>query len=107
MWKYLNICKKNKKSKRDIIEISFKEIKKDECILIDVRSKKEYLEGHLPGAINIPLSNIRKGIKNIEQENKKIVLYCQSGARSKKAAKILEDMQYQEIYNLTGGIENI
>ena len=103
MWKYLNMLKKGK---RNIKEISFEDIEKENYVLIDVRSKREYLEGHLNGAINIPLSIIKKSMNNIEK-NKKILVYCQSGNRSKKALKILEDLGYTDIYNLKGGLENI
>ena len=108
MWRYFNVWKKNisKKAKRVIREINYQDIKKDEYLLIDVRSKKEYLEGHLNGAINIPLSNIKENINEIEKD-KKILLYCQSGLRSKKAFKILEDLGYKNVYNLKGGLENI
>lgn len=102
MWKK----SENKKIKRDIKEISFEDIKKNEYILIDVRSRGEYLEGHLNGAINIPLSDIKKEISNINM-NKKVLLYCQSGIRSKKALRILENLGYHEIYSLKGGLENI
>lgn len=102
MWKK----SENKKIKRDIKEISFEDIKKDEYILIDVRSRGEYLEGHLNGAVNIPLSTIKKGINNIARD-KKILVYCQSGVRGKKALKILEDLGYKDVYNLKGGLENI
>ena len=75
-------------------------------ILLDVRTDAEYKEGHINGAINIPLSNIKDEINKFEK-TEKILLYCQSGLRSKKGAKILESLGYKEIYNLTGGIENI
>lgn len=107
MWKYLNMWKKdkNKKTKREIKEITYEEIRND-YIIIDVRSRKEYKEGHINGAINIPLSNIKDEINKFEK-TEKILLYCQSGLRSKKGAKMLESLGYKEIYNLTGGIENI
>ena len=100
MWKRKNV-------KRRFREISYEDIKKDKYILVDVRSRKEYLEGHLDGAINISLFNLKKEFKNKINENDKIVVYCQSGIRSKKALKILEDIGYKNVYNLTGGIENI
>lgn len=103
MWKYLN---RWKKSKRDIKEISYEDIEKENYVLIDVRSRREYLEGHLNSAINIPLSSIKKEINHIEKE-KKILVYCQSGVRSKKALKILEDLGYKDVCNLKGGLENI
>lgn len=105
MWKKISLWK-NFKHKRDIKEVSFDDININEYFLIDVRSKKEYLEGHLNGAINIPLFNIRKNIDKVNT-NKKILVYCQTGSRSKRALKILEELGFSEVYNLKGGIENL
>ena len=69
MWKYLNMWKKdkNQKTKREIKEITYEEIRND-YIIIDVRSRKEYKEGHINGAINIPLSNIKDEINTNYKE---------------------------------------
>lgn len=90
-------------------DISYKELKKfiknKEIYLIDVRSGQEYEEGHLEGALNIPLYNIEKDIeKNIKNKDDTIILYCSSGSRSKKAKEILEKLGYGEVYNLKEGI---
>ena len=105
MWKSFNLWKNHKKIKRDIKEISFDDINLNDYFIIDVRSKKEYQEGHLNGAINIPLFNIKTNIDKINT-NKKVLVYCQSGVRSKKALKILEDLGIKNVYNLKGGLEN-
>ena len=93
-------------------DISYKELKKfiknKEIYLIDVRSGQEYEEGHLDGALNIPLYNIEKDIeKNIKNKDDTIILYCSSGSRSKKAKEILEKLGYGEVYNLKEGIDKI
>ena len=76
--------------------------------LIDVRSNQEYEEGHLSGAINIPVYNIENEIeKKVKNKNDIIILYCSSGNRSKEAKKILEKLGYENVYNLKGGIEKI
>lgn len=103
---FFRLWKKNKKIKRDTNELNYYEIKLEEYFIIDVRTKKEYQEGHLNGAINIPLSDIKGKIKDMNID-KKILLYCQSGIRSKKALKILKDLGYNDIYHLKGGLENI
>ena len=83
-------------------------MKKNNVYLIDIRSKQEYEEGHLDGAINISLYNIEKEIeKVVKNKSSKVILYCSSGSRSKKAKKILEDLGYNEVYNLEGGIDKI
>ncbi len=104
MWKKFSLWKNNKK--RNIKEVSFDDINLKDYYIIDVRSKKEFEEGHLNGAINIPSFNIKRNINKIDT-NKKILVYCQSGERSKKALKILEDAGVKNVYNLKGGIENI
>lgn len=106
MKRLFELWKNSKKIKREIKEINYENIKTDNYLIIDVRSKNEYAEGHINGAINIPLSVIKKENYKIPK-NKKILLYCQSGTRSKKAGKILEDLGYKEIYNLKGGLENM
>lgn len=105
MWKTLNMCKKNK---RNIKEVNYNEINLKEYIIIDVRSKREFSEKHLNGAINIPLPEIKKNIeKYIKDRNKKLLICCQVGTRSAKAVEILESIGYINVYNLKGGLENI
>lgn len=78
------------------------------AILLDVRSKQEYDEYHLNGAICIPtyelISQIEKIVENKEQT---IIVYCQSGGRSKKAINILKKIGYDNIYEIAGGIDNL
>ena len=105
LWKNMRI---NRKYERKIKEVEYNEINLNEYIIIDVRSRREFREGHLNGAINIPLSDINKSIeKQIRNKESKILIYCQYGIRSKKAAEILEDLNYTQVYNLKNGLENI
>ncbi len=60
------------------------------------------------GAINIPLYNLAECFKfKLKDKNKIIVVYCQSGIRSKKAVKILFKMGFENLYNLKGGLDEI
>ena len=105
LWKNLKV---HKKFKRNIKEITFQEINTNEYKIIDVRSRREYAENHLNTAINVPLPEIKTNIeKYIKDKNKKILIYCQTGVRSKKASEILENLGYTNVYNLKGGLENI
>lgn len=70
----------------------------DTSKIIDVRTEKEYKEGHLKNAINIPHSEIREKINaHVKDKEEKIILYCRSGRRSAIAKKILEEMGYKNI----------
>ncbi|RMF96334.1 MAG: rhodanese-like domain-containing protein [Candidatus Schekmanbacteria bacterium] len=75
-------------------------------MLIDVRTRPEYEEGHIVGVKKlIPLDKLESRIGELEEfKNKKIVLYCRSGSRSSRAAKILLSHGFKKIYNLQGGI---
>ena len=79
---------------------------KEGAILIDVRTRQEFLEGHLEGAILIPYYEISKKVADIiPNKNQAIIVYCQNGGRSQKAYKTLNNMGYNNIYNLKSGIE--
>lgn len=79
-----------------------------EAKLIDVRSPQEYKEGHLEGAINIPLYDIEKCIEQeIKNKESTIIVYCQSGGRSRKATQILKEKEYTNVYQIEGGLDNL
>lgn len=73
-----------------------------ESIIIDVRSKAEYDSGHIESSINIPHTEIEK---INYKKNKKIIVYCASGKRSKIAAEKLNEMGYKNVYDM-GSISN-
>lgn len=68
--------------------------------LIDVRESFEFVEGHVPGAKNIPLDQIAHIAESLEGS---IVLICASGGRSSHAAQYLAMFGQTEIANLVGG----
>lgn len=83
-------------------------LKENNGVLLDVRSKQEYEETHLPGAINISLYDLKKeAIKSIPDKNKLVVVYCSCGSRSKQAQNLLEQLNYQNVYNLKNGINAV
>ncbi len=77
---------------------------KTEYILIDVRTKEEYEEGHIPGALLIPYDEI--GPKKPDYpKDKLVIVYCRSGRRSAIAAEALEDLGFKEVVDF-GGVGN-
>lgn len=83
--------------------LALKEYLSDKITIIDVRTPEEYQGGHLPGVINIPVDNLANEIR--EDLGQVIVVYCQSGRRSKAASEILEDLGYQVVLD-GGGISS-
>lgn len=71
--------------------------------LVDVRTPSEYAEGHVAGAKNIPLSDLAQHLGEIDKDHA-VVVYCHSGRRSAKAAKLLAAEGF-EVHDL-GGMNN-
>jgi len=72
-------------------------------MLIDVREPNEYKSGYIPGARNIPLSQLNRRLAEIPQD-RDLFLYCRSGMRSTNAARILHKHGYTKLSHLKGGI---
>ena len=79
-------------------------INKD-ILLIDVRTPGEYASGHLENSVNINFraSNFKDLIGELDK-NQDVYVYCKVGGRSASAAKTMEDMGFNKIYDLKGGI---
>jgi len=93
-------------------EISYKKMqdliqKNANAILLDVRSKQEFEEGHLDGSINIPLYEIDKELEKLPDRKSMIIIYCASGHRSKQAKEKLEKEGYENIYHLKNGLDGM
>ena len=76
---------------------------RDNVHLIDVRSPAEIAQGAIPGADHLPLHLLPLQLDRIPS-NKKVVLYCRSGARSAQACAFVEAQGKSNVYNLRGGI---
>jgi len=64
--------------------------------LVDVRDPKEFAEGHMPGAVNIPSTTFAAG-SGVLDKGKQIIVYCNSGARSYNAYRKLQKLAYPNI----------
>ena len=80
-----------------------KEMMNENTVVLDVRTKTEYEMNHIENAINIPLDEIDQvALEKLKDKNQTILVYCQSGARSKQASQKLVDLGYTEVYNFGG-----
>lgn len=88
--------------------ISVEQVKADldegkDFVLLDVRTPEEYEEGHIEGALNIPLKELAYEVENeIPDVETAIYLYCRSGVRVITAGHILYDLGYENVYNMGG-----
>ena len=76
----------------------------DNAVLVDVREEKEYKAGHIPDAINVPLSGLSKNINKLEKyKNKPLILSCRTHNRSLRAAALLSRQGFEDLKVLHGG----
>lgn len=74
----------------------------DNSYLLDVRTVKEFAAGHIEGAVNIPVDEIRQRLHEIPSA-KRIDIYCEAGLRGYLANRILRQNGFHEVFNLSGG----
>ena len=72
------------------------------AMLVDVRTPEEYRAGHIPGSINVPLQQIEDIELEVAEKNTPLYIYCRSGARSRQATAMLQEMGYEEVHNIGG-----
>lgn len=74
-------------------------INADTATIVDVRTRAEFLFGHVPGAVNIPLNSIPGKIEELKKMSKPVIFCCASGARSGQATMYSQQMGVTEAYN--------
>lgn len=106
---YQEFCGFNMKQQDDVKSISISEFlelqnSNEPFQLIDVREDFEYEISNIEG-VHIPLADVEDEVDQIVSD-KKVVVHCKAGGRSKKAIQLLEkDYGFTNLYNLTGGID--
>jgi len=73
-------------------------------VMLDVRTPKEYAEGHIKGALFIPVQELETRLSEVPKD-KQVYVYCYSGVRSARASTILAKHGFTNIENVMGGIQ--
>lgn len=92
---------------RNLSADQFEQLLQDRNVqLVDVRTVAEYTEGHLPGSVNINVLDeaFAARVDEILQKEQPVAVYCKSGRRSRKAARLLVEKGYR-VCNLDKGIQ--
>jgi molybdopterin/thiamine biosynthesis adenylyltransferase/rhodanese-related sulfurtransferase len=95
--------------KREINEISPKDAAErltaePRPVLLDVRERDEWEQGHIPGAIHIPRGNLESRIDNaVPDRAAPVIVYCAAGNRSAYAAKTLNELGFGDVLSISGG----
>src|SRR5215510_7347622 len=73
-------------------------------IVLDVREREEYREGHLDGAVSLPRGFLEIKVEStIPDKTAPVIAYCAGGTRSLLAAKVMKEMGYQNVISMSGG----
>lgn len=83
-------------------EVNQKRASEEEIAVLDVREKEEWKEGHIPGAIHIPLGQLQERINEVPRTCP-IAVTCASGQRSSSAVSLLQREGFQDVENIVGG----
>jgi glyoxylase-like metal-dependent hydrolase (beta-lactamase superfamily II)/rhodanese-related sulfurtransferase len=78
------------------------EARSAEAVLVDVREPDEYVAGHVPGAVNVPQADLASRLDELPPE-RQILVICQGGFRSLRAAQFLKQQGYDRVVNVEGG----
>lgn len=110
---FLTACGQNEKNDQEAayLNITAEEAKtimdsQEGYVILDVRTQAEYDQGHIPGAIVIPDTEVKdKAEEMLPDKDQLILVYCRSGRRSKNAAQILAELGYTNIREFGGIID--
>ena len=81
------------------MRIDFSKMVEEGAIILDVRSKSEYENGHIPDSLNIPVDQLEHNLNKLKDKNKAIITCCASGMRSAAAKNILKSNGYSMVYD--------
>ena len=80
-------------------------INRGKTTIVDVRSSEEFAAGHLRDAKHIPLADLSARIGELDKsKTRTVVMVCQTGARSDKAARQLQAAGFEDVHSLEGGL---
>ncbi|MFQ5847333.1 MAG: rhodanese-like domain-containing protein [Candidatus Methylomirabilales bacterium] len=84
------------------IDINTLEMRPPRAVVLDVREPQEYAHGHVPGAVNIPQADLASRLDEVPRDWP-VMIICQSGMRSLRAAQYLTQMNIAQVANVKGG----
>jgi len=102
----LSAISKSEENSTNVESNDIENLLKNKEFLLDVREEYEYQDGHIKGAINLPLREILEK-KDTLPKDKDIYVYCRSGHRSADAVNFLKSLGFEKVHNVDGGFIDI
>jgi len=80
-------------------------INHEDAVVLDIRSMKEFSDGHILNAENVPLNGLSNQLQKLEKHKQRpIIAVCRSGSRSQAACSTLRKAGFEQVFNLRGGM---
>ena len=79
--------------------VDFAKLANEGAVILDVRSKREFENGHIRNSVNIPVDQLSSNLHKLKDKNKPVITCCASGMRSASAMNILKSNGYEQVYN--------
>lgn len=80
-------------------------INHEDALVLDIRSMKEFSDGHILNAENVPLNSLGNQLQKLEKHKQRpIIAVCRSGSRSQAACSTLRKAGFEQVFNLRGGM---
>lgn len=80
---------------------------RENALVVDVRPESEFREGHIPGSINIPYSQLQERMNELTEEGERpLIMTCNLGNHSSAAGRLLRQKGFQNLWRLRGGIQS-
>lgn len=98
-------CNAESRQSNEISPAQARQMLTEGALLLDVREDFEFQIGHIPQAVHIPLGQLQgTAEEKLATKDEAILAYCQKGQRSLEAVRILNELGYQRVFSLAGGI---
>jgi len=92
---------KNEVEFLSVEKLKHKMAKKEEMVILDVRTRREYEKGHIEGSMLIYIDELRDNLERLKK-NEQIIIYCETGYRAYLGLRILKNMGYKDVKVLNG-----
>lgn len=80
-------------------KVDYADLVKKGAIILDVRTKGEFEQGHIKSSLNIPVNSLSNNTNKLKDKNKPVITCCASGSRSALAKSILKQSGYSQVFN--------
>jgi rhodanese-related sulfurtransferase len=80
-------------------------INKEDAVILDIRKRDEFSEGHITDAINVPFEKLNDSLKELEKyKARPIIVVCKTGTTAGSAVAALTKAEFSEVFRLNGGM---